>query len=99
MKYIRTKDGRILKDVDCENFSIEDYSNNMNGIYKQADTIEELCDEFISVSSFGKVINNRIENIKILEMEQFTALMTHCMIFLKLKTNSKKLMNNIKSLN
>lgn len=46
MKYIRTKDGRILKDIDCENFSIEDYSNYMNDVYKQADTIEELCDEF-----------------------------------------------------
>ena len=46
MKYIRTKDGRI---IECSNTcNIRDYYQYVGGI-KVADTIEELCDEFIAV--------------------------------------------------
>lgn len=70
MKYIRTKDGRI---IDTSNFVVkrEIYENGelkfyqflttrfadrqvvelfANEIIKQADTIEELCDEFVAVN-------------------------------------------------
>lgn len=43
MKYIRTKDGRV---VDNELMCI-DFANN--NILKQADTIEELCDEYVII--------------------------------------------------
>lgn len=49
MKYIRTKDGRILKEADCADFSPEDYSDYMQCKLKEADTIEELCDWAIEV--------------------------------------------------
>lgn len=44
MKYIRTKDGRILEESKCEEFSVDDYSAYMLGKLKEADTIEELFD-------------------------------------------------------
>ena len=66
MKYIRTKDGRVLK-VFCESVSVfaEDdgctyYGENTvdfgtslfllkDKIIKEADTIEELCDEYVII--------------------------------------------------
>lgn len=62
MKYIRTKDGRIIKigeqtDVGYEKGTFE--VHNKAGIVasyepievlKQADTIKELCDEFVMIS-------------------------------------------------
>lgn len=62
MKYIRTKDGRIVaipnksKLVPCDNekLIIDITKRGQTCIYgiveKQADTIEELCDEFIVIS-------------------------------------------------
>ena len=55
MKYIRTKDGRIVKhphpNAEVFTFRYE--------ILKQADTVEELCDEFVWVS-----IENEYHNRK-----------------------------------
>ena len=66
MKYIRTKNGKILEKIKCSTITIDDEmfveeegKNEFgqdwifhNKILKQADTIEELCDEFVEVSSF-----------------------------------------------
>lgn len=57
MKYIRTKDG-IYEPIHYEDQLIEaeyylDHENNLideRDIIKQADTIEELCDEFVKKS-------------------------------------------------
>ena len=56
MRYIRTKDGRIIKigeqtDVGYEKGTFE--VHNKTGVLKQADTIKELCDEFVMIS-YGK---------------------------------------------
>ena len=60
MKYIRTKDGYLLE-VIRESESKKSYITKPNGwvihkdrVIKQADTIEELCDEFIGVMDNGK---------------------------------------------
>lgn len=58
MKYIRTKDGKIFDYAICEKIIINgtkwlfiskdgNYNLVPNQIIKQADTIEELCDEFV----------------------------------------------------
>ena len=47
MKYIRTKDGAIIKGT--LNYKDEDFY-----IDRQSDTIEELCDEFVYISNFRK---------------------------------------------
>ena len=44
-KYIRTKDGGIHYNL------VEDAEKHLVGIIKQANTIEELCDEFVYVAS------------------------------------------------
>lgn len=56
MKYIRTKDGHLLK-VIMESESNKSYITQPKGLIihkdrfiKQADTIEELCDEFVDAS-------------------------------------------------
>jgi len=71
MKYIRTKDGIFRYEIwekDIVDFYVKAgtliLGEKTDG--KIADTIEELCDEFVSVSSIVKVINNRLEIIKIL---------------------------------
>ena len=59
MKYIRTKDGRILENKVIINprvvqfYSDEEIENGIspNQVVKQADTIEELCDEFVLINS------------------------------------------------
>ena len=56
MKYIRTKNGHIYKIVntdffgaiECEYYNITKYVQPID-ILNQADTIEELCDEFVVV--------------------------------------------------
>lgn len=66
MKYIRTKDGRILK-VFCEKMSCMEENDSLTyygkntvdfetslflgrmEVIKEADTIEELCDEFVAI--------------------------------------------------
>ena len=60
MKYIRTKDGRILYMIEkCEykenkityivGWDLEDnFEINQEDVINQADTIEELCDEFVA---------------------------------------------------
>ena len=58
MKYIRTKDG--IYEVENENFNYvgKEYKratwNKSQLVINQADTIEELCDEFIGVLDNGK---------------------------------------------
>lgn len=57
MKYIRTKDGKIIdfkpikpkyeNDVMTLNWLIDNYCGGKNNVVKVADTIEELCDEFV----------------------------------------------------
>ena len=47
MKYIRTKDGKVKKSKDFTADELWNYENENNNILKQADTIEELCDEFV----------------------------------------------------
>lgn len=50
MKYIRTKDGRVIdNEIMCIGFA-------KDNILKQADTIEELCDEFVVVGIFDNQI-------------------------------------------
>lgn len=47
MKYIRTKDGRILKEANCAEFSPEYYSDYMQCKLRESDSIGELCDEYV----------------------------------------------------
>lgn len=56
MKYIRTKDGRILKG---SNYGFGVGMPYKNYDVKIADTIEELCDEFIDVDNheFYKIVH------------------------------------------
>ena len=69
MKYIRTKDGKIYEVVDnngtwtTNQISKDIVEKALNGnkyfkddiqIIKQADTIEELCDEFVAKKDYGK---------------------------------------------
>ena len=49
MKYIRTKDGKVKKSKDFTADELWNCENETDNILKQADTIEELCDEFIGV--------------------------------------------------
>ena len=53
MKYIRTKDGRIIKCSSEENETIITVSLLTTTI-AQADTIEELCDCFVKIKRKGK---------------------------------------------
>ena len=69
MKYIRTKDGKILKIRNKQlrpngvydtwyvgnNYSML-YNRNHDLIEKEADTIEELCDEFVYLMESGRHI-------------------------------------------
>ena len=61
MKYIRTKDGKIFDYAICEKIIINgtkwlfiskdgNYNLVLNEIVDKADTIEELCDEFVDTS-------------------------------------------------
>ena len=74
MKYIRTKDGRII-DVEKRYAEYLDQNRNRKNIYtkeelmgvlyrnlepKQADTIEELCDEFVRIAG-----NNRHDTVSL----------------------------------
>ena len=53
MKYIRTKDGCLYSEEDWYELGYSKFENqdDMFTIVKKSDTIEELCDEFIVVSS------------------------------------------------
>ena len=60
MKYIRTKDGRILEINKMVNPCVYETKPNKQGVYEEigngwvdkvADTIEELCDEFVIVGT------------------------------------------------
>lgn len=64
MKYIRTKDNRI---IDTTKYYIENSNLFKDGVYqeykkelenaiKQADTIEKLCDEFVAIVSVCKAV-------------------------------------------
>ena len=59
MKYIRTKDGKILEN---KWLSVYDAPSSLyNNILKQADTIEELCDEIVIVENGSHSIPAYIE--------------------------------------
>ena len=65
MRYIRTKDGRIVKhphpNAEVFTFRYE--------ILEQADTIEELCDEFVyHLKSGGKFIDEQLVKSDIYEI-------------------------------
>lgn len=70
MKYIRTKDGiyeritvvrQLIKDYEVAVFNPN--TANLEPIINQADTIEELCDEFIVVHENGNhVIQKKVGN-------------------------------------
>lgn len=68
MKYIRTKDGiyKVVKEqknhfiISMENIEEDCYDVpciKRNDIIKQADTIEELCDEFVIIDDLDNGIN------------------------------------------
>ena len=72
MKYIRTKDGiyEIISDdygceipVYCDNDFGEKYIQEED-VIKFADTIEELCDEFVIILGNGKRIITKKHNFK-----------------------------------
>ena len=62
MKYIRTKDGNIYEVIEEKDTKIcigwnwkENIYVDKNEILKQADTIEELCDEFVVIYANGRI--------------------------------------------
>lgn len=63
MKYIRTKDGRIGRRCGTTEVSIKGifYSIGKVDIIKQADTIEELCDEFVVVDEENNHYVNELQ--------------------------------------
>jgi len=67
MKYIRTKYGKLydLEELNVPFMIVDDYIDfNLGGrgkIIKQADTIEELCDEFVFEDSDGHYLCNFCE--------------------------------------
>lgn len=62
MRYIRTKDGVIGCFTSKHEYLLEDENYlKENAIIKQADTISELCDEFVYVKKSEKPITVSIE--------------------------------------
>ena len=78
MKYIRTKDGKLYLNLgETQNGVIIEYNYlgdgldlavNYDAIEKQADTIEELCDEFVIIYNksqiFKKPFTSAHDNLK-----------------------------------
>lgn len=64
MRYIRTKDEIIAYDENADEIHKPIILYYPNQIIKQADTIEELCDEFVGVDSLGHYIIHNDEYIK-----------------------------------
>lgn len=60
MKYIRTKDGIMNISQTNTPYVIIDGEYRMISTFKQADNIEELCDEFIGVSNLLGTIDRFI---------------------------------------
>lgn len=56
MRYIRTKDGKVRKSKDFAADELWNYENETDNILKQADTIEELCDEFVVIRNNDKYV-------------------------------------------
>ena len=77
MKYIRTKDGRIYEHnpkVDTQDvldWFISNYCGGKHNVVKIADTIEELCDEF--VVKYGDCSYDLMQRLKWAEMEEYNA--------------------------
>lgn len=63
MKYVALKDGSIMTFYDDADYM--QYDNVRKNFLKEADTIEELCDEFVFVD-FG-IISNKEYHFKTLE--------------------------------
>ena len=62
MKYIRTNGGIIPdKDKYLQDLDIEQYSMYMQGLLKQADTIEELCDYELHFNSDNELVIRKCE--------------------------------------
>lgn len=87
MKYIRTKDGRILEINKMVNPCVYETKPNKQGVYEEigngwvdkvADTIEELCDEFVCCYDhnmygvFGNLEYAKTQNPKVLYGAIFT---------------------------
>lgn len=86
MKYIRTKDGIEKLDADREHLA-----KYMNG--KQADTIEELCDEFVFIKGnsknvFPPITYNKQKDIKFFD-EIYGAIWTNIGLIYVAKMNEK----------
>ena len=62
MKYIRTKDGIFENNTRFNDETLRKVSNGLIEIIKQADTIEELCDEFIIKHKYDTVLPYEIVN-------------------------------------
>ncbi len=53
MKYIRTKDGIYENNTNFSEKTLKEVSSGLIEVIKQADTIEELCDEFVIIFPDG----------------------------------------------
>lgn len=51
MKYIRTKDGRIITPIANEDIFDTSETRNGENVLKVSDTIEELCDKFVWIDN------------------------------------------------
>lgn len=74
MKYIRTKNNRIIDTTKYyiensnlfKNGAYQEYKKELENAIKQADTIEELCDEFVvyDFKNLGKDMGHYIFNLE-----------------------------------
>ena len=83
MKYIRTKNGKIL-DLDTMEFDWAFPRENFVKAHavKQADTIEELCDEFVDIDNYDyyKIVHKNGITYALSKTKRFIG---HCDIRLK----------------
>lgn len=99
MKYIRTKDGSIWEYDEKENIAQRpNYQFKCNQVWvnfrkedivKQADTIEELCDEFVKVFDDGCIIIEPDITIKTGKYNKFGAIWTDKGLIYAAKMNKK----------
>ncbi len=81
MKYVRTKDKIILNPapLDCGNC---EYGTYMGEDAKQANTIEELCDEIVVITEYGNKTHREVFSI-----DKYSVIIAKS--YLKLKTPHK----------
>ena len=83
MKYIRTKDGKIIKILkegidEFGKYGMVDEENCIRNYddLKQADTIEELCDEFVIIANKEYFVLDSID-----ESNTYMVIHKHCSIY------------------